>query len=802
MNDLRYALRSLIKRPGFTGVAVLTLALGIGANTAMFSVVNHILIRPLPYEDSEQVVRLVPQHPQFGESDLSFSYADLRDLETQAGVLSGVAAQDSWRPVLDTPDGAERLEGASVSAAYFDVLGVRPALGRFFLRAEGEPGSARVIVLSHALWQTRFGGDSAVVGSHLLLSGAPFTVVGVAPADFEDPRLSRGARHEAPQLWLAAPRYWVQGQWADRGTRFLTAVARLAPGVTLDEAQVAASTVMRRLQIEYPESHADWDVRLVPLKERIVGPVRPALLALLTAVGLVLLIACANLANLLLARGAGRRREVAVRVALGGTRRRILRQLLTESVVLAVLGGAAGLGLLELVSDGLVALGAGQLPRLEGIRTDPVVLGFTASISVLTGILFGFAPAFQLARTDVRSSFKTGSRGATSARSQAHFRAGLVAAEVALTVVLLAGAGLLVRSLSSLYAVDPGLEPDGLLTMHVGPPFDAYSSDADIHELYARLAGELASLPGVEAAAATSILPFSGGYWQLEAETDRRTGSVEVRTAGSGLFRTARTPIVTGREFTDADRAESAPVVIVNQALVKQFFPRGDAAGRRITVLNVSRTIVGVAADVRQFTLDLPPEPVMYVPLAQSPQWLARNAYLMLRATGDPALLAPPAHATIRRIDPRIPIRELRTMEQVLGDTMAQPRFRTTLFTLVAGLAMVLALVGIYGVVTVSVEERRQEIGVRMALGASGREVLATVLRRGMRPVVLGLALGLVGAVAAGRALTGLLFGISATDLPTFLLVPVTIAATATLATWLPARRAAQVDPMEAVRYE
>ncbi|MGH7540229.1 MAG: ABC transporter permease, partial [Gemmatimonadota bacterium] len=486
VNDLRYALRRLARRPSFTIVAVLTLALGIGVNTAIFSVIDAVLLRPLPYEDPDRVVRLIPEHPQYGESDLTFSYPDLMDLRAAADAFEGIAAQAPWNPHLRLPEGAVGLRGASVNADYFRVLGVRPAVGRFFRADEAEPGSANAVVLSHELWVGRFGADPDVVGSEIRLGEASYTVVGVTRADFEDPRLDRGSGGwEAPQIWGSPPAYWIRDQFAEPGTRFLTAVARLGPGVTLARAQAVASTVMDRLRVAYPDSHAGWGIRLVPLEERIVGPVRPTLLALGFAVGLVLLIACANLANLLLARGIGRRGEIAVRVALGGSAWRIVRLVLVESVVLALAGGALGLGLMWLGADTIVALGMGRLPRLAAIGVDARILAFTAGLSLLTALVFGCVPARRAARVDVRAGLQAGGSGG-GGRRQARLRRALVTGEVALTVVLLAGAGLLLRSLWSLYAVEAGVQAEGALTMQVSPPFSGYETDEWVHALYDR----------------------------------------------------------------------------------------------------------------------------------------------------------------------------------------------------------------------------------------------------------------------------------------------------------------------------
>lgn len=801
--DVRYAMRTLRRAPGFTAVAVLTLALGIGANTALFSVVYAILVRPLPYEDAERVVRLddVPRDAD-ADSETRTSYPNFADWRVQARTFEAIAAYDGWSATLVGQGEPERLDAASVSASFFQVLGVRPALGRFLVREEDAPGAAKSVVLSHGLWRDRFGADAAVVGRQVRLNGTEYTVVGVAPAHFEDPGLGVGAAGE-PRLWRSPPANWTE-EGRGRGTRFLAVVGRLREEVPLARARAEMAGVMRRLEALDPQANRDRAARVVSLKEEMVAPVRPMLLVLLTAVGGVLLVACVNVANLLLARHTGRRRELVVRAAMGASRARLVRQLLVESLLLAFVGGAAGVALAWFAAGALVKLAAGELPRLQSAGLDAGVLGFAVLLSLATGVLFGAGPALHAARGDLQADLREAGAG-TGDRGQRRFRQLLVAAEVALTVVLLAGAGLLLRSLIRLQQVDTGIEPAGVLTLSLFPPSSGYETDERMAEFYTRVLGGMDVLPGVETSGAVNVLPMSGGFWQSGFEIEGRPASggddpsAALRAASPGFFRALRIPLVRGRGLTPSDVYGAPPVAVVNRTAARRYWPGADPVGGRIVVSGTAREVVGVVGDVRESPTD-PVEPAVYIPHAQAPSWLTRFSAVVVRGGGGAASLAPAVRRTVWSVDGRVPVSQVRTMDAVVAETLAQPRFRTVLLLAFGSVAFVLAIVGVYGVIAYNVAQRTRELGVRMALGAGPRDVRWLVLRQGLPPVAVGLVVGLMAAVGAGRLVSSLLFGVDAADPLIFAAVPLVLLAASFAAGWLPARRAAAVDPIVSLR--
>jgi predicted permease len=808
MNDLRYAVRALRRSPGFAAVAVLTLALGIGANTAIFSVVNGVLIRSLPYRHPERVVRVLGHYVSGRSSSTTISLPNFVDWRAQSTVFSSMALYDEWQPLFNGVNGVERITGASVSAAFFDVLGVRPAAGRFFLPAEEPAGSARSLVLSHGFWVRRYGADPTVIGRTVVLTGIPYTVVGVAPRGFEDPDLSDGG--PSPAVWRSSPAYFSLTQSSRTGRAF-TAIARLRPGVTLAAAKVQMDAIMARLRAAYPADNADRAVSLVSLKDTIVAPVRPVLLLLAVGVGLVLLIACANVATLSLGRAVARTREFAVRGALGGSAGRLLVQVLVESLVLSLSGAACGVVLALGATPALLRLGAGALPRAQAIAVDGRVLAFTLGVAVLATLVFGLAPAVYAMRRSPAVGLGADSRGQTAGTRQASLRAALVGAEVALAVLLLASAGLLVRSLWHLTRTDAGFEPAGVLTLSLAPPGASYPDSARVTALYRTVEARLAALPGVAAVGAIDILPMSDNFdGQTVTPLDRppaqpgRELSPEVRVVTPGYFRAMGISTLRGRSFTGRDTPAAPAVVVINEAMVRAYWPGADPIGRRVRIGGArDAEIVGIVGDVRQFDLARAAEPEIYCPQAQV-SWRFRTVDMtvVVKTAADPVGLAPAARAAVRDIDPAIAVSDVQDMRSVVDATTRNPRFRTTLLALFAGVALALGAIGIFGVVGYGVTRRRRELGIRLAVGARPPEVQSLVLRQGMRSVLAGLGTGLAGALAATRLLRRFLFGVSPLDAGTFAAVAVCMLAVAALAAYLPARRATKVDPMEALRSE
>jgi len=798
--DLRFGLRGLARAPGFTVLALATLALGIGANTAVFSLVRGVLLRDLPFPAAERLVRL-HEYDRSGQGRGTISHANMVDWRERATTLDGVAAYDEWRVSLEADDGASVMDGAAVSAAFFDVLGVRPLHGRFFLPEE-DAGTSRVVVLSHALWLSRYGAESGVVGRSLRINGYAYEVVGIAPPGLEDPALS-GPSFEPPVMWRPSLPHFASNS---RGARSFTAIARLAEGTSLETARAELSTIHAALALEYPAENAGHVVRAVPLMDSIVAPARRLLVLLMGAVGLVLLVACANVANLQLSRAAGRRRELAVRTALGASRGRVARQLLVESTLLGILGGAAGVALGAIGTRMLVLIGAGQLPRLEQVRMDGAVLAYVAAAALLTGLLFGLLPALGT-RSDTASTMREAGGRATPGRARNRARAMLVTVEVAMAVVLLAGAALLGRSLLNLHGIEPGFRAAGVLTFRLSPPAEYDAARLDI--LHEQLRAELGALPAVSATGSVDILPLSGSFNGMGLRVEGRPEvpgqlpSAETRAATPGFFEVMGIPVLQGRGITHSDRAGAPPVMVVSRALADDLWPGGNALGSRVDLGDgVHRQVVGIVGDVSQFSLEEGPSPTAYLPDPQAMEWMRFTPTVVLRTAIDPLEVADAARAAVHAIDPRLAIFRMRSMEQVVGATLGAPRFRTFLLALFAGLAYVLGAVGVYGVVTQGVAERRGELGVRMALGARRAQVVGLVMRQGLRPVLLGLMLGLVGALLAGRLLAAFLFQVAPLDPLTFLVVPLALLSVACMAAAVPALRAARTHPASVLRAE
>jgi putative ABC transport system permease protein len=790
--DLRFGLRMLGKHPAFSLVAVLTLALGIGANTAIFTVINAVLLRPLAYQDPGRLI-------SFRSNESAPDLSDIKAWNQSFADIGGNTMQP-----LDYISGGEprQWHAGLVTGDFFKTLGVQPLLGRVITAEDDKKGGPFVAVLGYALWQRQFGGDPGIIGKTITLSGANYTVVGVMPADFRTPRVETDAWFPLQVVNPLAAAY--------RGVHFLQAYARLKPGVTIAQAQSEMAAIDKRLAEAFPAENKRRQTVLFPLHERIVGEIKPALMVLFGAVGLVLLIACANFANLLLARAAAREQELVVRVALGAGRLRLTRQLLTESVLIAALGGVVGVVLAIWGVDMLIALKPANLPLVEAIRVDGRVLLFTLGVSVLTGIVFGLAPVWQVTKINVNDTLKEGGRGAAgSARHR--LRSALVVAEVALALLLLVGAGLLIKSFWKMRGVGPGFNPDGLLTMRIELPESRYREIPTQTQYRRAMLAEVNTLPGARAAL-VSELPLSGDSLSHDfAVEGREVGvgdepDVETRSIEGDYFRVMQIPLRSGRDFTPFDN-ENAPLVgVINDTLASQFFKDQDPIGKRVRWARDSQlnwiTIVGVVGDVKHFGLDAPERPALYTPYPQSMRPWKRWMSLVVRGENAEGALTQQVKTSVWRIDPKIPLTKTLLMREVMGSSFDARRFNMLLLGVFAAVAMTLAAVGIYGVMSYAVTQRTHEIGVRIALGAKPRDVINLIVARGMGLTIIGAAAGLILSAALTRLMSTLLFGVGATDPLTFVCVSFLLLAVALLACYVPARRATKVDPIIALRYE
>jgi putative ABC transport system permease protein len=803
--DLRYGVRMLLKNPGFTAVAVIALALGIGGNTAIFSVVNAVLLRPLPYKDPDRLVYVWSAELSRGINRSTVSLPDFRDWKQQAGSFEDMAGFFGANFNLSGGDEPLQIRGLRVTSSFFQVLGTNPALGRTITPVEEQFGNHRVVVLSLGLWTRVFGRDPKTLGRTLAINGEPYTVIGIMPGDFSFPN---------PQVEMWVPLAFPPGTPINRNDRFLTVVARLKAGATFEQARTEMQTIAQRLGQEFLENEGVGAI-LVALQEQLTGDARPALLVLLGAVGLVLLIACANLANLLLARAAAREKEIAIRSTLGASRDRVVRQLLTESVLLSAIGGTLGLLISVWGLDFLLTLGAQEITRIQDTRIDGRVLGFTAGLSLLTGLVFGLFPALQLSRPSLLEPLKEGGRGSAQGVRSQRLRDLLVVAEMALALVLLVGAGLLTNSFYRLRAINPGFNRENVLTAQITLPFSKYRESHQRTMFFGQVLERLKTLPGVLSAGATMTLPLGEGdrYWtMLDFEGRPKPASREgVPTVAffqvtPDYFRAIGIPLLKGRPFGDQDNGQSPLVAVINGTLSRRYFPNEDPIGKRIR-LGVEDTVpwldvVGVVGDVALDRLNEPPPPAVYTAHLQGVQGASGTMLLVLRTTSDPLGVAAAVREQVWSVDKDQPVANITTLERLASDALARPRFNTLLLAIFATLALVLAAVGIYGVLSYSVAQRTHEIGVRMALGAEHRDVLRLVLGQGIPLICIGIMLGLGGALVGARLLTSLLFGVRPSDPLTFILVALLLAAVALLACYLPARRAVKVDPMVALRYE
>ena len=798
LRDIRYGIRSLLKRPGFTMIALMALALGIGANTAIFSLVNAVLIRPLPFAEPDRLV-WVWGNMSSGSNRASVSPPDYLDYRQQNTTFEEFAASIGV-PIASNLTGngePERLNAAAVTGNYFQALGTPPALGRTFLLENEKPGNEQVAVLSYGLWQKRFGGDRAIVNKTITLDGKTCVVIGVMPQGFSFP--------QAAELWVPI-NFDISPEMKVRKAHFMRPIGKLKQGVTLAQAQADTDAISKRLEQQYPDSNQGWNLRMVSLREQLVGNTRSTLYILFGAVGFVLLIACANVANLLLVRAAGRQKEIALRTALGAGRVRIIRQMITESVLLALMGGALGTLLAFWGVELLVKLSEGSIPPTAQIRIDATVLAFTFLTSVITGVLFGLAPALRTMRLNLSESLKEGGRTDGDGTHRNRTRSVLVVLESAVAVMLLIGAGLLVRSLIQLQNVSPGFDPHNVLTMRVDLPRDKYSTAEKSGNFFSQLESRINGLPGVEHVGMVSELPLSGQPNDMPYTVEGRPPvssdqafDDDFRRVNTRYFSAMRIPFLRGRNFTEQEVRESAKLVIISDLLARQVFPNEEPIGKRLIMAmnNQPFEIIGIVGDIRHRALESTPSPAMYVPSNQAP-WMN----IVLRMQGDPASLAGAVRNEVRALDPDQPVAMMRTMDQWMETAVAGPRYRTALLALFAFVALVLASTGIYGVMSYSVSQRTHEIGVRMALGARRMDVMKLVVRQGMTLVTVGVALGVLGAMALTRVMSTLLFGVTAKDPLTFVVVATLLTLVAFVACYLPARRATKVDPLVALRYE
>ena len=797
--DLKFGARMLAKNPGFTAVAVLTLALGIGANTAIFSVVNAVLLRPLPYPEPDRLIRVWESNPQRGWLDFSASAPNFEDWRKSNQVFSQLAAQEFTTFNLTGVGDPERIATLSVTTNFFPTLGASPALGRNFLPEEEQAGKNHVVLVSHGLWQRRFGGDPQLIGRTIQLSGESYTVVGIMPPHFP---FTRRTELWVPMILDAAVQPWR----AHRSNHTLSVIGRLKPGVSLEQAQAQMDTLARQLAQQYPASNAGWGILLRTFYDWLIPEeMRRAFGLLLGAAGFVLLIACANVASLLLARATSRQREVAIRSALGAGRLRVVRQLLTESCLLAGLGGAAGL-LLALWGVNLIAAHPPlDIPRMDEVEINRGVLGFALGISLLTTLIFGLVPALQVSRINLSEAFKEGGRSlAGGARHRA--RQVLVIAQIALALVLLIGAGLMVQSFVRLGRVALGFNPENVLKLQTALPVTQYVERSKRAAFYAQALERIRALPGVRGAGAASHTPLSPGNWAMEVAIEGRAPSsqeplsADARAVTPQYFHTMCIPLLRGRDFTEQDGPDSTNIII-SDAMARRFWPDEDPIGKRFRPgdRNPWMTIVGVVGDVHHISLDQDRRPTFYFSSAQ----LGFNALaIVVRTSANPESFAAAVRKEIAALDRDLPIYSVGTMSAIVSDAAGQPRFQATLLGLFAVVALALAAVGIYGVISFAVARRTREIGIRLALGAQASDVFKLVVGEGMKLTIFGVSLGLAASWALTRLMVGLLFGISATDPVTFLIVSLLLAGVALAACYIPARRAMRVDPIVALHYE
>ena len=799
--DLRYGARMLLKNPGVTAVAVITLALGIGATTAIFSVVNAVLLRSLPFQQPDRLVKVWTQKPP-----TTVSKAEFVEIRNNNHSFDDLAAYSGWSFTLTGRDEPAKLDGARTTATFFSLLGVKAALGRTFLPDEDQPGHSDVVLLSYGSWESRFGSDQNIVGQKITVDGVNLTIVGVLPRDFKFP--DNGVSKLGRELIVPAP--LDPRDENDFTAGYLNVIGRLKQVVTPEQAQAEVITIASNARVKFPRSPDNYGLAAVvrPLQQELVGDTRLLILVLLGAVGFVLLIACANVANLQLARTTARKREIATRVALGAGRERVIRQLLTESVMLSMLGAVVGVPLALWGIDLLISFLPAEMPRLNEIRLDLRIFGFAFGLSLLTGMLVGLAPALQISKADLQTALKESGRGTAGAGGR--FRNALVVAEVSLTLMLLIGAGLLLKSFWRLRQVDPGFKAENVLSMQLAPPVTVYSEAPRKRAFYGQVIERIKSLPGVNAVGAIHLLPMGGRNWNPKLTVEdhplppgAELPSVDWRLITPGYFQAMGIRLVKGRWFTESDNEKAPKVAVINETLARKYWPNDDPIEKQIKSGFEGKnwaSIVGVVGDVKEQGLELPTHLEMYRPYEQVS--FPSSLILMVRTEADPTALAVAIRKEVWSVDKDVPIADLQPLTQVISESLAARRSTMLLLAAFAGLALLLGAVGIYGVMSYAVTQRTNEIGIRMALGAQTRDVLKLVVRNGMTLTLIGVGVGLAGALALTRLMTSLLFGVAPTDAATFMTVSVGLIVVALLACYLPARRATKVDPLVALRYE
>lgn len=808
LQDLRYGARMLLKSPGVTMVAIIALMLGIGANTAIFSVVHSVLLRSFSYQDGERLA-IVWENRKSGKGNPQnvINLGNFFDWKEQNTVFTDMAAFFDLNVNLTGDGQPEEIPGQVATPNLFSLLGVKPIKGRTFADDDGQPGQNQVVVIGYDLWQRRFGGDPAIVGRKITLNNEPNVIIGVLPPDVGWFVQKGSLIRTAPQIWSP---WQVSESLRRRQGRFARAVARLKPGVTWEQAQNEMSMIGARLEQQYPEFNTHWGVSVVPLRTQVTGEIRKPLFILLGAVGFVLLIACANVANLLLARAASRKKEIALRAGLGASRWRIARQLLTESVLLSVIGGGLGLLLAWWGTRALLALSPPELMDLRDTSVNLPVLGFTIGLTLLTGIVFGLVPALEATRVDLNESLKEGGRGDGQGAGSHRLRSAFVVTQVALALVLLVGAGLLIRSLNRLNSIEPGFSPDQVLTMRVNLPDQKYDSEPKIINFFKQAVDQLKTLPAVESVGAINYVPFGGPHSatnvQIEGQPQRPPGQVlgtGIVVTDANYFTTMGIPLKRGRLFTEQEATEMRHVVVVNESFARQNFPGEEPIGKRVTIdmkdENVPTEIIGIVGDNKHKGLDVEIEPMAFWP---HPELVDSSMTLVIRTKGDPTSIATAARNVIQQIDPEQPVGEINTMQGLMAASVARSRFNTILLTVFSGVALVMAAVGIYGVMSYSVQQRTHELGIRLALGAQHGDVLKLILKQGIVLGVIGVVAGLLGSLGLTRLMTSLLFEVTPTDVRTFAAVAAGLFLIVLIACYIPARRATKVNPLVALRYE